>query len=345
MIAVWALYAWVVACQPNKDARPNPEPAKQEQPALPSTNGEQGQAKATNNKGKPNDISQGRDTSFKWPQCTGDSNWWLVIIAAITGGVIGWQGWQTRKAAQAGEISANSALAQIPLMKDSLEAIQQQANIMEAQVTLTSRHLDWLIEKERPRLSIELDRFDPRTDDFTGEYCVTGVVSIYGHTIARIKKAEICVSTERHVLESAFETPIQGITYAFRSWSPDEIELPRTIHPNSHDTRFIATVYSEPRKAASAADISAALERYKPKSSLRGESFNAKGLWVSPVPKVLNSYALYCRARIEYFFGNSSWIEDVEMKFLVFDDTKVTSNYGWWEYHYIEEQDNADNPS
>ena len=35
--------------------------------------------------------------------------WWLVIIAGLTGFMIGWQSWETRKAAQAGAAQANTA--------------------------------------------------------------------------------------------------------------------------------------------------------------------------------------------------------------------------------------------
>jgi hypothetical protein len=91
MLAVF-LAAGMMACQSNQDTRPNPEPAKQKQPAFHPTNREQGQAEAGNDKAKPDGISQRRDASFKWPEWMGDSNWWVVIIAALTGSVIGLQG-------------------------------------------------------------------------------------------------------------------------------------------------------------------------------------------------------------------------------------------------------------
>lgn len=46
-----------------------------------------------------------------------DSNWWLVIIAGLTGGVIGWQSWETRKAAQAARNSVSAMEHQITLQE------------------------------------------------------------------------------------------------------------------------------------------------------------------------------------------------------------------------------------
>jgi hypothetical protein len=60
---------------------------------------------------------------------------------------------------------------------------------MEDQLGEMSRQTTWLIEKERPRLSIELDLYDPRQQpNIEGEYCVTGSVSIYGHALPRFRK-------------------------------------------------------------------------------------------------------------------------------------------------------------
>jgi hypothetical protein len=162
MVAVF-LAAGIMACQSNQDTRPNPEPAKQKQPAFHPTNREQGQAKAGNDKAKPDGISQRRDASFKWPEWMGDSNWWVVIIAALTGSVIGLQGWETRKAAQAGKISAKAALAQINLMKD----------------------------KERAHLFVEIKR--PEVFSLDKAYPIEYAITLSGPTAATIIKHEILV--------------------------------------------------------------------------------------------------------------------------------------------------------
>jgi hypothetical protein len=111
ILATWLISAGIMAGQANKDARPNPQPAKQEQPALHAANGEQGQGNAGNDKGKPDSVSPRRDTSLERPQVWWrDSNWWLVIVAALTGGVICWQSWETRKASQAALLNAQAVI-------------------------------------------------------------------------------------------------------------------------------------------------------------------------------------------------------------------------------------------
>jgi hypothetical protein len=98
IIGLWLICAGVMACQANKNASPNPQPTKQEQPAPHPANGEEGQAKPKQDKGKPENVPPNGNASLErskvWWQ---DSNWWLVIIAGFTGGVIGWQSWETHR--------------------------------------------------------------------------------------------------------------------------------------------------------------------------------------------------------------------------------------------------------
>ena len=110
ILAIWLILTGMVSGQPDKNARPNQQPAKQEQPALHPANGEQSQAKADHDQGKPTGVSQGRYASLKWPEWMHDSNWWLVIIAGLTGGMIGWQSWATSEAAKGAKSAADAAL-------------------------------------------------------------------------------------------------------------------------------------------------------------------------------------------------------------------------------------------
>jgi hypothetical protein len=71
-------------------------------------------------------------TSTKPPPWYTSPEWWLCILGVPTLGFIGWQAWETRKAAEASKIAADASFAQIELMKS----------------------------KERPRLSIEIQRVD-----------------------------------------------------------------------------------------------------------------------------------------------------------------------------------------
>src|ERR1035441_28065 len=115
ILAVLAICAGIVSGQTNRNTSPNQQPTKQEQPALHSANGEQGQGKATG-------VSQGWYASLKWPEWLHDSNWWLVTIAGCTGLVIGWQSFETRKAAQGAKENAESTAAQIEIMKSKERA-------------------------------------------------------------------------------------------------------------------------------------------------------------------------------------------------------------------------------
>lgn len=239
--------------------------------------------------------------NYQWHELlapTNIPNWCLVVVGALTG------------------LIALRSLKAIARQADKMEV---HATMMQRQLTEMQRQTDWLIEKERPRLSIELSTFDPFQQlTPTGESSVTGTVSIYGHTVAKVQKAEICVSTEQYVVEDVFDFCRQDPTHANLPISPDGIDLPRIIRPNSCDIRFTATVYSGYRQVASADQIKAAIHR--------------KG--------VLQSNALYCRARIEYSAAKRSWTEEIRMCFWVFADPfadpSLASKYGFWEEYGCE---------
>jgi hypothetical protein len=114
--------------QGDEDASPNPEPAKKQQPAVISSNRENSQSNAGNQTKQTNNVPPDGDASFKRPKWMSDPNWWLVIVAGLTGCVICWQSWETRKAARGADKSFEVALAQIQMMKS----------------------------KERPRVSVEI---------------------------------------------------------------------------------------------------------------------------------------------------------------------------------------------
>ena len=102
-----------MAGQGDKNARPNPQPAKQEQPSLHAADREQSQTKPGNDEGKRDSVSPGRDTALERSQVWwGNSNWWLVGIAFFTGCVVCWQSFETRKSAMAAKKAANAALLQ-----------------------------------------------------------------------------------------------------------------------------------------------------------------------------------------------------------------------------------------
>ena len=198
--------------------------------------------------------------------------------------------------------------------------IHGQLDVFRDQLAMMSRQTTWLIEKERPRLSIELDLYDPlQPPNIRGECCVTGSVSIYGHAVAKVQKAEIRVSTVKFVPEDAFSLYSQDVALADFMKSPDNIDIPRLIRPNSYDIGFSTPVYSGLDQPASIDDIKAVL-RY------RGP---------------LRSYALCCRAKIEYSASNESWVEDVRMRLWVFADPYTEAEYGFWE-EYGENQESSE---
>lgn len=197
-------------------------------------------------------------------------DWCLVIVGALAGLI---------------------ALRSLKVISRQADEMEDQAILMKDQLAEMRRQTDWLIEKERPRLDIELDLFDPRQQT-GGEYCITGCISFYGLTIARDAKAEILVSTERDVVEDAFEYYREDVAIADFHKTPQRIEIPRIIRPNSHDIPFSTTVYSSFGKAASFDEISTVLNRYKPRKRMEGSTISpATGLRASPIPKIMNNFA------------------------------------------------------
>lgn len=79
------------------------------------------------------------DCSQPWYQMP---EWWLCILALPSLAFVGWQSWETRKAAQAARISADGVLKQSELM-------EQQAEHMEAQTKELSRQNKNLLVAER----------------------------------------------------------------------------------------------------------------------------------------------------------------------------------------------------
>lgn len=152
------LTATALSAQPNKNAD-NKEanaPNKNTPVVLPSPNR---QNNAQTDTTKPNNDPPAAHTPLH------DSNWMLVIVGSVTCLVIGWQSWETRKAGQGAQRAADAAFAQIDLM----------------------------VERQRAKLRIKLDEFQPVKDEHE-TYWVKGHVSIYGSTEAFIERTEIYAS-------------------------------------------------------------------------------------------------------------------------------------------------------
>lgn len=168
-----------------------------------------------------------------------------MIIAALTGGIIGWQAWEIRKATSAGQKAAQTALDQI---------------------VLTKTQTDWLLAKERPELSVQLEPFDPFQERAAmRDYYVRGTMSIRGHAAATILRTAICVSPDRYVISIPFEYFESRTRPSDLHLTLDEIDelgkLPAIIPAGTSSTPFIAKVYGGPQRAATDEEVSSITNR------------------------------------------------------------------------------------
>jgi hypothetical protein len=72
------------------------------------------------------------DKPAKWYASLKDPNWWVVIVTALTGAFIGWQAWETRKAAGAtikqGEIQRDMLRPRLAIGKLASDAYKDGVN-------------------------------------------------------------------------------------------------------------------------------------------------------------------------------------------------------------------------
>jgi hypothetical protein len=122
MLKRLAIFAFLLAVtpmalgQPDKTVERKQESAKQSQPSVLSVDSPNKHASGQENEDKP------EATSPEWYTALERPDWWLVVIAGLTGCVIGWQSWETRKAAKGAKGAADASLAQIEFMKSKERA-------------------------------------------------------------------------------------------------------------------------------------------------------------------------------------------------------------------------------
>jgi hypothetical protein len=111
-LAILACFAIAVnvSCQPNKTARDENQPTKQSQPTVTAADGKDKQSTSYTNQPKASGNAPAGNASFKRSRWWSDSNWWLVIAAFATGGVVAWQAWGTKKAADAALLNAQAVI-------------------------------------------------------------------------------------------------------------------------------------------------------------------------------------------------------------------------------------------
>jgi hypothetical protein len=100
----------IVSGQPNQTPGGKREPAKQSQRSVIPANGPDQQSHGQADLTKLGGDAPARDTAPERPKVWWvDSEWWLVLIAGLTGCVIGWQSWETRAAARGAQVAADAA--------------------------------------------------------------------------------------------------------------------------------------------------------------------------------------------------------------------------------------------
>jgi hypothetical protein len=141
-------------------------------------------------------------SAFKRPE-------WLSLIATFIGiGVICWQSWETKRAAEATEISAKAAQDNIAL----------------------------LISKERARLRVDLEHLDLSLQD-GGVYEVRFKVSIFGTTPAFITDTR-CVAYDIPLQLIDEEDLFEGVMFPLHS-------LPAVVPPGSEPIQEFAIFHFE----------------------------------------------------------------------------------------------------
>ncbi len=115
---IFAVFAAVgVPGQPDKAADQKQEATKQSQPAVLPADGQNKQDSSQTDQPKA-DLNPP-----KWYAPLERPDWWLVIVAALTGGVICWQSVETRKAAQGAFLNAQAVInAERPWMLVSVKS-------------------------------------------------------------------------------------------------------------------------------------------------------------------------------------------------------------------------------
>ncbi len=100
-LVIFCVLALGVPSQPNKAPRNEEARTAQRQPAIVAANGIDEHPCGTSDKKDSASKPPTGNTTIERTHWWIKPDWWLVIIAGLTGMFIGWQGWETRKAADA----------------------------------------------------------------------------------------------------------------------------------------------------------------------------------------------------------------------------------------------------
>lgn len=188
-----------VPSQPDKTSDSKKQPAETSQTAVIPANSPNRQASRQPDQTKPEPDPP------KWYAPLERPDWWLVIVAALTGGVIGWQAWETRKAAQGAKGNAEAAFSQMRLIR----------------------------EKERARIGVDLD--DLKLNVVPGPHTAIEVgwsATLYGQTDAFIYNSQCFAEVEGQNLPEHLKP----------AWG-EMVGLPRVISCDRRNIKGIVLIH------------------------------------------------------------------------------------------------------
>ncbi|QHN02745.1 tetratricopeptide repeat protein [Granulicella sp. WH15] len=158
-----ALAIGTLSAQSNGAANEKNNGAAQSQPAVHASNSIDKQTNSETNDAKPDNNPPASDTAtaYWWKK----PEWWTLIVTALAAGIVGWQSWETRKAAQASLLGAQASSAQVEHAKST----------------------------QRAQLSVELAPPEFNLEPKLGGYPVDFRITVYGTTRAYVLNDSIIV--------------------------------------------------------------------------------------------------------------------------------------------------------
>lgn len=175
-----------------------------------------------------NDAAQDQTPSgYKPPE------WVLPLVGIITVLVIGWQSWETRRAAQATQKSAATMESQTGILRESVTAAKDAAKAAKDSADATSRSIELAIQKERARIFVEVEPLDLDHKSL-GTHAVRYSVIFHGSTFAFIEDA----SAEASFSDSPEPPP--SLDYIMGG-----ISIPKVIPPGTEKKICITPFWHE----------------------------------------------------------------------------------------------------
>ena len=143
ILGMSCLIAGSMSGQPNQAANHKGNDAKQGQPAVISPNGKDEQPNCQADQAKPSGNPPSGNASIERPHWWAIPDWWLVIVAGITGAFICWQSWEIRKSAEASrdqvEISRKAFVSQFrPRVPVRVVRLTEQDGALNVEIWLTN---------------------------------------------------------------------------------------------------------------------------------------------------------------------------------------------------------------